>query len=408
MRRPYLLYLAGVVLPAAAVVAAGAALAHGAWNGLDEASRVRVGRMALQALQQDLGASVASLVEAGPWDARAPGPDDPLGRRAAGGDTAQGLAAGPQGMEVRVALPAREGDPEGTVRFAAAPLPPSVSQTVRASGMAASLYLGGLRREATDPAPGPEALDDTVLRSLEGATEGISLPGAERPSTLVALPSGGPGSAAFSVLVAGTGDGTGPPRALLLTVSLLLAFSVLAGWILLAGNPGGAGAASVLLLSLVPALTSWAFLAHAHRLFAEAAEEADRRDLTRALAVARLRDVAADPGAVRSLSGFHAWRVEGGRVTASSLAGPADAVAALPSPPPNFTATGEVRTPEGPSTYVALRLGPGAFTVVTTPASRASVGALRRQALTAGAGLLAWLALLSALLAARRPKRLSA
>jgi hypothetical protein len=193
------------------------------------------------------------------------------------------------------------------------------------------------------------------------------------------------------------------PLPLLLVTGLLLLFSSLAGWIQLAGRSGGSSVASLLLLSAVPALTAGVFLIQADRLYRKAENDAERKDLSRALALARLRGVAGEPEQVRALTGFHAWRVQGGEAVATSLPGPAEAVASLPAPPGSFTSTGRVATPEGEAAYVALRLPEGGFVVVTAARSSERTGRFRRGALRAGATLAAWLALMGVgAVAARR------
>jgi len=170
----------------------------------------------------------------------------------------------------------------------------------------------------------------------------------------------------------------------------------------LTGEPGPPTLGSLALLSLVPALTAWGFLVHGGRLFDETLEDAARKNLTRALSVARARDPAGDPAAFFDLSGFHAFRVREGRVEAASLPGDAAAVAALPAPPPSFTSTGRVHTPEGESTYVALRLPQGGFLVATAAPDPELGGAYRRRVLPLGWSLAAWLLLLGGFLARRR------
>ncbi len=316
MRRPFLAYLLAVVLPAALTAAWGVVAARGAWQELAETSQIRVGRMALRALEED-------------------------------------LAAG---------------------------LPPSTAQVGRATGYRTALLRDGRSTVSTDPAPPPEGVDGAVLVSGAGIGEG---------------------TAAWAVVVApGEPPGAPLPLHFLLVTGLLLLFASLAAWIQLAGAPREGRVLSVVLLSALPAVTAWAFLIQADARYREAADEAERRDLTRALVVARLRDVEGDPASVRRLTGFHAWRVHGGVVAAASVEGPADAVAALPAPPPSFTSTGTVATPEGESSYVALRLPEGGFTVAAVVPSPERTGRFGRNAAWAAAALAAWLLLAGAVAAA--------
>jgi hypothetical protein len=273
----------------------------------------------------------------------------------------------------RMALRALEAD-------LAAEHSPTTAQVGRVTGYRTALYLGGRSTVSTDPAPPPEGVDGALLVSGESTGDSTS---------------------AYAVVVAPS-EPPGPPLPLplLLVTGLLLLFASLAGWIQLAGEPREGRILSILLLSALPALTAWGFLIQADRLYREAADEAERRDLARALAVARLRDVAGEPAAVHRLTGFRAWRVRGGAVAAASVDGPADAVAALPVPPPSFTSTGTVATPEGDASYVALRLPDGGFTVAAVVPSPERTGRFSNNAAWAAAALAAWLLLAGAVTAA--------
>ncbi|MDP2956526.1 MAG: hypothetical protein Q8N53_08895 [Longimicrobiales bacterium] len=346
MRRLYLAYLLAIVLPAALTVGGGVLLADRAWEGLRRDSQARAGRMALAALEHDLG---------------------------------------------------------DTVRAASAPLPSSAAQVGRATGYRTALYLSGRRWDATDPPPGPPEIDAGLLDALAGSPGGVPFADAEAEGMLVSLTAGAGTASAFAVLAAAPRGGrTALPLPLLLVMGLLLAFASLAGWIQLGGDPGVGRPRSLLLLSLVPTLTALGFLVHADRLYRDAATDANRRDLTRALAVARAREVAQEPAAIRRLTGFHAYRVLEGRVVAASLDGPARAVAALPAPPPSFTSTGTVLTPEGEASYVALRLPEGGFIAATVVPTEERMGAFTRVSAWAAAALGGWLLLVAAILGTRR------
>lgn len=318
MRRPFLTYLLAVLVPAALTAGAVSVLALEAWRDLAEESQLRVGRMALRALEADL---------------------------------AQGL-------------------------------PPSTAQVGRATGYRTALLRDDAVAVATDPAPPPAGVDGSVL-----------VPG----------PGGAGGAPAYAVLVA-PAEPVGPPLSppLLLVTGLLFLFASLAGWILLSGHPGERRLLPVALLSALPVVTAWGFLVHVERRFAEAADQAERRDLTRALAVSRLRGAAGDPGEVHRLTGFAAWRVEDGAVAEASMDGSADAVAALRAPPPSFTSTGIVRTPAGDAPYVALRLPDGGFTVAAAVPAPEHSARFSRNAAWAAVALAAWLLLAGAAATARK------
>ena len=403
MRRPYLVYILTVVFPSAVTIAAGTHLADTVWRDVRIHSEARAARMSLLTLEHDLGATVSTLtLEAAP----APVTDSSgaLEARALAGDTANGLAVGRGGMEVRVALPPVPGDPPGTVRTAAAPLTTSAVQVGRTAGFGTALYLSGQRWLATTPPPGPEVLPESVLSAAARTPGGVSMGADGDGGTLVALGGGSPeADAAVAVLAQSSDPFTSPlPFPLLMVMGLLLLFAALAGWIQLTGGGGQTTRSSLVLVSLVPALTAWGFLYHGGRLFHEALDGAERRDLTRALAVARARDLAADPSALHDLSGFHAYRVVDGAVTAASLQGPADGIARLPAPPPSFTSTGGVRTSEGLVSYVALRIPGSGFTVVTSPGSSELGERYDRQGTRLGLALAAWLLVVGLALTGRR------
>jgi hypothetical protein len=341
VRRTYLAFLLAVVLPAALAAAAGAVLADRAWQELRHDSQIRLGRMALRAFEEDAAPGIA----------------------------------------------------------------PSPAQVGRATGYRIALYEGSRRVAATEPPPGPDALERSVLEA-SGSPSGavLRLPDEGADAAVVSRPGPEARAGAYAVLVVAAEPAVASlPLPLLLVTGLLLLFSSLAGWIQLAGRPGGSSVASLLLLSAVPALTAGVFLIQADRLYRKAENDAERKDLSRALALARLRGVAGEPEQVRALTGFHAWRVQGGEAVATSLPGPAEAVASLPAPPGSFTSTGRVATPEGEAAYVALRLPEGGFVVVTAARSSERTGRFRRGALRAGATLAAWLALMGVgAVAARR------
>lgn len=266
--------------------------------------------------------------------------------------------------------------------------------TGRAAGYRAAVYRDGVRVEATQPAPGPDRLDDDTRGALRAGSAEIVWEGGSGRVVPVPVPDG-PGEVAV-LLAASTPPPPPLPVPLLLVMGLLLVFAGLAGWILLAGGSTAPGRRAVLLVSLVPALTAWGFLVHGDRLFHEAAQTLARRDLTRALSVARMRGVAGDPSAFLALTGFHAYRVRDRTVEAASGDGRAEAVAALPAPPPSFTSAGTVRTPEGVVPYVALRLPSGGFTVATAPPAGAVPGGYRRVSWILAGALAGWLLLLGA------------
>jgi hypothetical protein len=406
MRRPYLIYILAVVFPSALTVAAGLSLAGWGWVSLRHASETRTARAALVALEQDIATTVVTLVQ----EAQ-PRPDveveEALLGRALAGDTADVLAGVGADAQIHVARPPEEGDPPGTVRWAAAPLPHSAIQAAGTAGYRGALYVGGRQSMATTPAPGPENLDRGIQAILGRTPAGVPLDEMDTQGVIVPLVGVEGSPPPVAVLISSPSPGAVPlPIPLLLVMALLLLFACLAGWIQLTGESPATGGGSFALLALVPALTAWGFLVHGERLFSEAVTESDGRDLSRAVAIARLRGVLSDPGAVYALSGFHGYRVAGGRVEAASLEGAAPAIAALPAPPGSFAAAGRVVSPEGRVAYVALRVPGGAFSVTTAPPSQDLLDAYRARARRLALFLAGWLTLVTGVLWAGR-RRLS-
>lgn len=353
MRRPYSTFLLASLLPSVLGVAASAIVVEQAWTGAALTSQARAGQMAQVVLEQDREVSLVA--------------DDP---------------GGP--------------DPSS-----------SVVRALGMAGLAAALYVDGHRRDGTvDAPPDPESLDLAVLERLAASPGGLALPagaGEEGPGLLVPRRAGAGGDPSVAVLVGFPADHPPLlPRPLVLVTTLVLAFAAVAGWIQLGGRPPTQAGRWLLLVSLVPVLTASFFVLHTDRLHQEAALAAQRRDLGRALAVARTRDAAGEPRALHALTGYHAFRVRGGTVVAATLDGPAPAVAGLRTPPPNFTSAGRVQTPEGASAYVALRLGEGDFVVATATAPGPSVGDTRARLRWMVLALWGWLALASASTLLRR------
>lgn len=406
MKRPYLVYLVAVVVPSALTMAAGLRVADTAWGNVRRHSESRAARTALSALQQDLG-TLASSLPAEALPTAVEDSSDVLLARALAGERANGLVPTAAGVEVRVALPPLPGDPPGTVRTASGPLPTSAIAAGRTAGYRTALYLNGQRWMATPPPPGPERLETSTLRELARSPGGVAVPVDEGEGTLVALDGGG-AAPAIAVLVAAPSPA--PPAlgaSLLLVLGLLLTFACLAGWIVLTGRPRSSGPLTVFLLCLVPALTAWGLLVHQDRVYRGVVEDAEKRDLARALAVARTHGAVEDPAVVHALTGFHAYRVREGVVEAASRTHDAEAsaVMALRAPPPSFTSTGRLRMPGGGPLYVALRLPGGAFLAAVSPSDDTfrKEHAARVRALAMG--LAGWLLLVGAVVALGRRSR---
>lgn len=334
MKRPYMAFLLIALLPSAWAVGMGALAAEAGWRDVARASQLRAARLARVVLELD-----------------------------------------------------REG-PAGEAAH------PSALEALSTVGHAASLYLDGRRVDTSGTGAGPETLDPATLDALRTAPEALELPagpGEGGPGLLV--PRSGPRGVdpAVAVLVAFPPD-HGPllPRRLLLVTALVLGFAALAGWIQLAGRPAPQAGAWLVLVSLVPLLAAVAFLARAGSTYEEAGVAAQRRELGRALAVARHREEAGDPRAVRALTGYHVFRVRDGAVVAGTMDGSAPHVAGLRVPPANFTSAGRVDTPQGPASYAAARVGEGELVVVADPEDAPGAQRTHRRLRQIGAALLAW------------------
>jgi len=390
VRRSYLTYIIVALVPSIAAAGTGAAAARRAWADLHVTSSVRVGTMALNALQDDLARSVDSLTATA--QPTAVDTDDPAWVRVSAGDTVTGLRPRSSGVEVMVLLPGEMGDPPGTLRYAGAPLPPTPLIVARATGTRLSLYMNGRRVLATPDLPGPDTLPHETIEALAASPQrlawdalaGVALTALDHPVGL---------TPSLTALVApSTRPDAALPPSLLLVAGLLFLFGGLAGWIQLGASEGGhRGRASILVVSLVPVLTSLGFLARTDQLFQRASHAAASRSLARGLAVASALGRSESVADVRSLTGFHATRVRDGEVQQTSLGDPVDGLAALPSPPPSFTTAGAVVTSEGPSVYVALRLPGGDVMVTSMRRADARTAAFRRRLAMIAAVLGAWL-----------------
>ncbi len=341
MRHPFLSFLVVVVVPAGLCMAVAHALATGSWLDMRTEAHARVGRMVLRTTADELREATEG-----------------------GRDSLLLLA------------PARAG---------------------RSAGYRTALYLDGRRRAGTDPSPGPEVLPPEVASALRpGASLRVGPDPAQGVWVAAEPEEGLPERVALAV------PGTAVPTLLagpvILVMGLLLLFGALTGWIQLARRDHGPRLAlgGAVGPALVPALATVVFLIHVDRSFQDAARTMASQELNRGLAVAASVSRVGDPGSVRELTGFHAARVRNGRTEASSFPGSVETLAALPVPPPSFTASGAVDTAEGPSVYVALRLEEGAFLVTTSVLPEGRIAELRNRLLLLGMVLAGWWVVASA------------
>ncbi len=88
-------------------------------------------------------------------------------------------------------------------------------------------------------------------------------------------------------------------------------------------------------------------------------------------------------------------------MTASTLAGDAATLAAVPTPPPSLTVSGVVETEAGTSRYVARRLDRESFMILLAPIPRDRIGALRKRLMLISGVLMGWLLLVGGSVAIR-------
>lgn len=367
VKRPYLTYLLAAVVPSAVAAVVLVAAADDAWATRLEDSHRRVADMVLKVVDQELARTAEALLPAAAPVPEAD-PADPSVVRAMAGDTLTGYRPGASGLEVVVVLGGSDGGP---VRMAAGPVDPAHLHRLSGStGYALASYVRGVRWAAAPEGTGPETLDERLLSRAGERQTGVQAPGGS--GWVHAHPGTGTPPALVALVAPPAPLQPAVERPVLLVVGLLLLFAVLAGWIQLVGpSPGGHTApsrASVGLLALLPGLVVLGLASHLDREFLRMDARATSRDLTRALSVAALRGAATNPEAVRNLTGFHAARIRSGVLLASTWPhGDVSRLAALPAPPPSFTATGSTETPDGEARYVALRLREGGFVVAAAP-----------------------------------------
>ena len=329
VKRRFLAFCALVVVPCGVASGAAGRAADDAWEELAHVSAARIAQLALGALEQELGAVVDSLLgSADPL----PSPDTTIEavRLAMAGDTVSALDPTASGVEVMVLFP----DAEGLLRFANGMLVPVAAVLVgRVARARVGLYLNGELWSATDPPPSVEVIDRETLLAVSRTPGGVR----SDAGSIVAMDprSGLPAAIAAFAQLEGRGE-QAVPLAVRLVVGLLLLFSAVAAWILFAKVSGSErevapSRAALILLVCVPLFTLLGMLAHVQRTFDAAAREHVTRDLAQTLTVVGTLGIGESPAGARALSGFHAARIQGGVVTASTLAGDTAALGAVPS-----------------------------------------------------------------------------
>ncbi len=393
VKRRFLVFCTLAVVPCGIASGTAARAADNAWEELAHVSAVRIARLALGTLEQDLGAALDSLLgSADPL----PSPDTTIEavRLAMAGDTVSALDPTASGVELMVVFP----DAEGLIRFANGMLVPRAAVLVgRVARARVGLYLNGELWSATDPPPSVETIDRETLLAASRTPGGVR----SGAGSVVAMDPRRGLPAAIAALAQPEGPGEqAVPLAVRLVIGLLLLFSTIAAWILFAKENGSEGEpapgrAALVLLACVPLFIFLGMLVHVQRTFDAAAREHVSRDLVQTLTVVGTLGIGESPAGARALSGFHAARIEGRVVTASTLAGDTAALAAVPAPPPSFTTSGVVETGAGRSRYVARRIDRESFMVLLAPIPLDRIGALRKRLMLISGMLVGWLLLVA-------------
>ena len=296
--------------------------------------------------------------------------------------------------------------------LADAPVPPEgrLSTIGGLTGYRTALYRNGTRWTGAPADFGPAVIPDE-LRGRLGPVEAVPAASDAEAGVWLArdVTAGGPPALA-ALSAPGEPDEALLEVPVLLVMALLLVFGALTGWIQLVRRdrhrltPALSG---IVAPALVPTLATLVFFIHVDRTLQDRTEATLAQDLTRGLAVASALWEELEPRAVHTLTGFHASLVQDGRVEGSSFSGGLDALAALPSPPSSFTASGSVVTPDGPSVYLSRRTQGGAVLVLTTLPPEVQVAALRGTLFWMGLALGLWwmVVAVSAWLGSRRQDR---
>jgi len=405
MKRPFLTFMAVVVIPASLAMAVALFVAQGAWEGLAVESGRRTARLAIGSLGQDLGTTVDELmVTAEPL----PDIDTTLAavRAALAGDTVTGLDRGESPLDVFVLFP-DTASPTG-LRFGRSALRPSALESV-ADPMEARIafYADEEPWSATEPPPNTPDVDRAMLLGAAAEARGIAV-GA---GALVALDPQ-PGSVPRISALAITADAdrpalSGPVR---IVLGLVLLFSALAGWILLVEGKAGPRSprrsrTALVSLSLVPALATVALLVQVDRSFMETAMSDLSRDLTRTVSVVERWGIIGAPASIHDVSGLHAVKIQGGETSSMSLPREEAALLDLPAPPPSFTTSGVVEISSGPHLYVARRVDRTGTVLVLAATPEEDIQGVRTRMIAIGVVLLTWLAIVSGVVLARRVRR---
>ena len=379
--RVMLRFLALAVLPAAVVLGFLWRASDDAFEEARHRGLVHLGQAAGTLLSEDLARGTTLLVGvAEPWpDAD---PTDPAVIQALAGDTVRALRPRADGIGVSILLPASD-SLTGVVRRADGRLRSAVIERLPSlTGASAAFYLGG--RWLAGDSLAPATLPGDWMRAVASAPAATGAPvdsaGLGHAQLFAAL---GGSVDATALLLLSDDDVERPVRRIArLLTGILLFFSTAVVFLGLAPGRSGrpatrmAGAGVVLLYLVTLGAGGWSIT---RTQLAEG--RFVRQELTRIGALLREYGRADDVTAAQRITGARVLRIDADGAVATSDGSPVPPGAAeLPSPPPNFPATGRLAGTD--EVYLVLR-GEGGRTVLlredvesTRPMWVAGIGAI--------------------------------
>ncbi len=389
MRCSPLRYLLWVLLPVGAGVLLSQHLATRETESLTQTSTSRIGNLAAHLFSEEMGARAGELAQEAPILTN-PDPSSPLIQAAQRGDTVAALGTSSGELILSLALPEGSGD-SLRIRATTAPFHPTTLGLVRSrTGFGIALYLRGIRAVSAPQGFGPERIQEP------GTTPPSPSPWEIQPgSAFFPLASSATAASPAQLLVGPSRTpelGLKPWHSVLV---ILLAWGLgLLSWFLLPPKGMEESGPDFRLLTLtgLPLLVLWASLLWTGNRVEAGAEELQREDMVRVLALMKGGVIPLSPEEITGSTGFQLLRSEEGVIVESTLSpGPmADRLMALPIPAPTFPALGTLEEGGQEVVYANLREGPGRSLSLVAPPPRGDLRRLRLvlAALGGGASLL--------------------
>lgn len=382
-------YLLWVLLPVGAGVLLSQHLATRETESITQASTSRIGNLAAHLFSEEMGVRAGELAQEAPILTN-PDPSSPLIQAAQRADTV--VALGTSSGELTLSLALLEGSGDSLrIRATTAPFHPTTLGLVRSrTGFGIALYLRGIRAISAPQDFGPERIQEP------GTPPPSPSPGALQPgSAFFPLASSGKVASPAQLLV-------GPSRTLELgtkpwhgVLVILLAWGLgLLAWFILPPKGMEERGPNFRLLTLtgLPLIVLWASLLWTGNRVEAGAEELQREDMVRVLALMKGGVIPLSPEEITGSTGFQLLRSEEGEIVESTLSpGPmADRLMALPIPAPTFPSLGVLEEEGQEVVYANLWEGPGRSLSLVAPTPRGSLLRLRLvlAALGGGASLL--------------------